>query len=83
MRAVWRGYALSGTLLLVCGQVALKQRMNERGVSVDFELCRGAEEADEIAKKRMGDRTEELILGRSRAHDAGRSGSAHTAPNTA
>ena len=37
--------------------------MNARGVGVDLELCQGAKDLTEIAKKRMGDRTEELSLG--------------------
>ena len=63
MRAVWRSCPKWNATPRLWAGWHLNGRMNMRGVGVDLELCQGAKELTEIAKKRMGDRTEELSLG--------------------
>ena len=63
MRAVWRSCPKWNATPRLWAGWHLNERMNMRGVGVDLELCQGAKELTEIAKKRMGDRTEELSLG--------------------
>ncbi len=63
MRAVWKATPKWNSSPRMWAGWHLNERMNARGVGVDLELCQGAKELTEIAKKRMGDRTEELSLG--------------------
>ena len=63
MRAVWKATPKWNSTPRLWAGWHLNERMNMRGVGVDLELCQGAKELTEIAKKRMGDRTEELTLG--------------------
>ena len=63
MRAVWRATPKWNATPRLWAGWHLNERMNARGVGVDLELCEGAKELTAIAKKRMGDRTEELSLG--------------------
>src|SRR5208337_2015309 len=63
MRAVWRATPKWNATPRMWAAWHLDQWMNARGIAVDLELCQGALEATTIAKKRMGDRTEELTEG--------------------
>jgi DNA polymerase len=63
MRAVWRATPKWNATPRMWAVWHLDQRMNARGVKIDLALCHGASEAADLAKKRMGDRTEFLTGG--------------------
>ena len=63
MRAVHRLCPKWNATPRLWGMWHLDQRMNDRGVAVDLQLAQGAVEATTLAKKLMGDRTEELTDG--------------------
>lgn len=63
MRAVHRNTPKWNATPRMWAMWHLDQRMNQRGVAVDLKLAQGAIDATGLAKKRMGDRTEELTDG--------------------
>jgi DNA polymerase len=57
MRAVWHATPKWNATACLWAGWHLNERMNDRGVGVDLELCEGAKELTAIAKERMSDRT--------------------------
>src|SRR5882672_6834685 len=60
MRAVWRKTPKWNATPRMWRTWHLDQKMNAKGVAVDLELCAGALDATNKAKKKLGDRTAEI-----------------------